>query len=693
MRSLNRAAPALIVAVAVAVAAIATSTAAAAQGTAVPDSEGPPQIEAEWEPGSEIVIYGRAEAQIGTAIAASEGAVAGAALGIRPLLRPGELLEVVPGLIATQHSGGGKANQYFLRGFNLDHGTDFAVYIDDFPVNFRTHGHGQGYLDVNGLIPETVRWIDYRKGPYRADAGDFSLAGASLIKTYDRMRPFALIEAGNFDYLRAALGGSAAIGGADLLLAGQAKFNDGPWDLPEDFEAYSGFAKLSAELGSGTLSASLSIYKADWRPTEQLPERAVGTVAEDRFASLDRTLTGRTDREVLTLGYRSDAWRVTAWAQHYDWELFSNFTYFLEDPVNGDQFRQYDDLTAYGGRAERSFRPLEDDRLTLRIGAELREDDIGTVGLDETIRTEVERSIGAFAVKESSAGLYAEAVWRPAPRVLLSGGLRNDWYRFRTSALRGEESWDGVERDDSFAAKFGASYEVAEGVALYANYGEGFHSNDARGVTRPDDPSPGLVEGDFEEVGLRVERGDAILSAVYWWGSVESELVFLGDEGVTEPTAPSKREGYELTAFWTPADWLAVDAVLTETRARSVGVPIGENRIPGALELAAELGVSLFLPEFNAAARVRHFGAHPLTEANDVRTEGTTLVNMRAGWTPHVLEGVEFYAELLNLFDSEESDIAYYYETRLPGEPNGVEGVNSRIVEPRQLRVGVRKAF
>src|SRR5690606_7071916 len=205
-----------------------------------------------------IYVYGRGERRIGQAVAASEGGVAGADLEVRPLLRPGELLEATPGLIATQHSGGGKANQYFLRGFNLDHGTDYAVYIDDMPLNFRTHGHGQGYLDVNGLIPETVRRVDYRKGPYRADTGDFSFVGASSITTHDRLEPFALAEVGMYDYRRFVAGGSAKVGSGNLLVAGQAKFYNGPWDLPEDYEGYSGLVKYSAPLGDGTFQASLN---------------------------------------------------------------------------------------------------------------------------------------------------------------------------------------------------------------------------------------------------------------------------------------------------------------------------------------------------------------------------------------------------------------------------------------------------
>ena len=643
--------------------------------------------------GSEpIYVYGRGERRIGQAGAASEGGVAGADIEVRPLLRPGELLEATPGLIATQHSGGGKANQFFLRGFNLDHGTDFAVSFDGVPLNFRTHGHGQGYLDVNGLIPETVRRVDYRKGPYRADVGDFSFVGSSTITTHDRMEPFAKVELGEYDYLRYAAGGSVPLAGGDLLLVGQLKYNDGPWDLPEDFDGVMGYAKYTHALDEGTFQTSFSYYDASWAPTEQLPERAAGTLVEDRYGTLDPTLRGSTKRWMATIGYQSDDWRLSAYLQKYDWSLLSNFTFFLEDPVNGDQLRQYDERWTYGGRAERTF--TVNDAFSLRFGAEARVDEISNVGLDETIAGRTEFTVGAFDVHESSLGLYAEAVWQPIERLMVIGGLRGDFYRFRTRALAGESSWNGKVEDDILAPKIGVNYELTDGIAFYANYGQGFHSNDARGVTNPDDPAPGLVKGEMEELGARFERGGAILTAVYWWSQIDSELIYVGDSGAVEPSDPGRRHGYELTAFYKPNSWLALDGVLTGTTARYAGLPEGENYVPGALESSGELGVSAIFPEFNAAARLRYLGPHALIEDNSVRGNDTLLFNLRAAYTPRRLAGWELYAELLNVFDSEADDIDYYYETRLPGEPTeGVLRRNSRIVEPRQLRVGLKAAF
>ncbi|MGB3794890.1 MAG: TonB-dependent receptor [Alteraurantiacibacter sp.] len=646
--------------------------------------------------GEVIFVFGRGERRIGVAGAASEGGVAGADIEIRPLLRPGEILEATPGLIATQHSGGGKANQFFLRGFNLDHGTDYSVYIDDMPVNFRTHGHGQGYLDVNGLIPETVARVDYRKGPYRADAGDFSFVGSSQISTHERLQPFASAEIGGYGYRRFVGGGSTQVGDGDLLVAGQAKFNDGPWELAEDFEGYSAFVKYSQPLGDGDVALSYTLFDASWAPTEQIPERAPQTdLCEDRFCAIDMTLRGETERHVLTANYLSDNWRITAYAQNYDWELLSNFTYFLEDPINGDQLRQYDERWTFGGRIEHTAQLS--DRFSLRVGAEGRYDHISEVGLDETIGGVTELTVGAFAVKEASVGLYAEAIWRPIDRLMVIAGVRGDWYDFEAEALRGALSWTNDASDETFAPKVGLNYEVADGIALYANYGEGFHSNDARGVTNPADPVPGLVAGNFEELGLRVERGGLIFTGVFWWSSIDSELIYVGDAGTVEPNDGSERNGYELTAFYKPNNWLAVDAVWTATTSRYLNVPVGQDFIPGALENSGELGIAAAFPEWNAAARVRYLGAAAQVEDNSVRSDPTTLVNARLAWTPQkagFLQGWEVHAELLNIFDSKDNDITYFYATRLPGEPGeGIESIVSRIVEPRQLRVGVAKRF
>jgi outer membrane receptor protein involved in Fe transport len=645
----------------------------------------------------EIVVYGRGERLIGTATAASEGAIAGADLAVRPLLRVAELLEAVPGMIAVQHSGSGKANQYFLRGFNLDHGTDFTTLIDDVPINLRTHGHGQGYLDVNGLMPETVERIDFRKGPYRADLGDNALAGAARITTVSRFeRPFAAVEAGSFGWRRVAGGGTAALGGGELTLAGQWKSYDGPWELPEDLKHFSGFLKYGANTSFGRVEAGLMSYEAKWRPTEQIPERAIGTqICEDEYCALDDTATGRTVRHIATLRLRGDDWRAALYGQYYDWDMFS-------DPTYAYQIHQFDQRYTFGGFAQRQF--AAGDTLALTLGAETRFDDIRDVRVDHTEQRQLVGTLGAHSAEEFSLAGFAEAEWKPVEGLRLMAGLRADGYHFRTRAKLERfldpaddaatvPALDGSDEDAIVSPKLAAAWQLSDAIELYANWGNGFHSNDARGVTASATPVPGLVKGTGAEVGARYQRGTFSLTATLWHLDVGSELKFVGDSNSVEPGAASRRRGYELVGFWRPLPGLAIDATWTGSRARYRGelATPGETRIPGAVETAGELGASYLKGRWELSARLRHLGEFPLTEDNTERAEDEQCLNLRAAWKNG---GWTLYAELLNVFDARGKDIVYWYETYLPAiDAEPVEGRVSRVEEPRTVRVGLSYRF
>lgn len=632
---------------------------------------------------SDIVVTGRSERRIGTAQSASEGVVSGAELRVRPLLRTSELAEAVPGMIAVQHSGGGKAAQYLIRGYNLDHGTDFSIAIDGMPYNLRSHAHGHGYLDLNGLIPETVDRIAYRKGPYRAADGDFSFVAAASLDTLDRFeRPFASVTTGSYGYRRLAVGGSLDIGPGTLLLATEVKANDGRWQLPERLRHVGAFGKYTVETGMGTLRASLSLYDARWRPTEQIPVRAIGNQIPDRFGTLDPFLRGSTNREVFTIGLTGDHLTATAYAQHYRFDLLSNFTFFLNDPVRGDQLEQAEDRWTYGARIARRFDLA--DALTLTIGADGQTDRIDGLGL---YHTQFGQRIGTTSLvdaTETSLSGYAEASWKPVERISLLAGARIDHFRFRTTARAGA-GFTGAVNETIATPKAGANVQVARGLAIYANYGQGFHSNAIRGVIAPADATPALARATGYEVGTRFERGPLILSIDHWWSRASSELVYSGDDGTVSPTGPSRRRGYEVTAYLKPVRWLTIDAVYATNHARFVDAP-GADRIPNALEGAGELGLATIFGRFNAAVRVRYLGPHPLIEDNSVRSPATTVVNLRAA---RRFGPVEVTAEMLNIFDTARADADYYYASRLPGEPvDGIEGIHSRTVEPRMLRIG-----
>lgn len=640
----------------------------------------------------DLVVFGRAEQRIGKASAASEGALAGADLTVRPFLRPAELLELVPGMMVTQHSGSGKANQYFLRGYNLDHGADFGLTIDGVPMNFRTHGHGQGYLDINGLVPEVVARVDYRKGPYRADYGDFNLVGGAQISTRNTFdKNYVSAEAGDFNHRRLAAGASWEGAEGTFLIAGQAKTYDGPWQLPEDLKHFSAYAKAARDTSLGNVSLSLSVYDATWKPTEQIADRAIGTLVPDAYGALDFDLRGDTEREILVAKLDGDVWRGNLYFQHYDWDMVSNFTYFLTGP-DGDEIDQSMKMNGYGGRLERDFKLS--DTLSITTGGDFRYDDIDRVGLHTTIggvRTPVngatEAALSEFAVEEASASLYAEAHWKPTDRLSFLAGLRADKFNFKTTALDGG-AWSGDVDDDIVSPKIGVSYIVADGIAVYANWGQGFHSNDARGVTAPTSPAPGLVKGEAQELGLRYERHGLVATATYWMSEVDSELIYVGDAGSVEPSEASERHGTEFTFFWRPTDRIAIDGVWTDSTARF----INGDHVPGALENAGELGFAYIAPNWNTGIRVRYLGEHALIEDNSERSEPSTIVNARVAWTPG---RYEVFGELLNIFDSDSKDIEYLYESYLPTIDLGgpVEGLHARAVEPRMVRAGLKVSF
>ncbi len=635
----------------------------------------------------EIVVFGRGEAKIGVAHAASEGTISGSDMLVRPLLKTAELLEAVPGMIAAQHSGSGKANQYFLRGFNLDHGTDFTTYIDDVQMNFRTHGHGQGYLDLNGLIPETITRQDFRKGPYRADSGDFALAGASYLSTVDAFdRPWVAVEGGSYGYGRLAGGGTQEVGGGRLTLVGEGRIYDGPWQEPERLRHYAGFAKYARETPLGALELTAHGYRGTWRPTEQIPERIVGSaVCKSVFCSPDRSATGETSRLIVDAKLSGQGWKGNVYAQAYDWNMFSNPTYANADGSSA-QIHQFDRRVVVGLKAEKDV--TISPSLDLRFGTETRYDDIDKVGVRQTSRRQLVQSLGLYRVKEASAALFGEATWRPFGGLRLIGGLRGDYYHADVRARDAEAAalGAGVANDAILSPKVSAAYAISDQLELYAGWGRGFHSNDVRGAFTAT-PVPILVKGTGKEIGARLQAGDFTLTTTYWWLSVGSELRFIGDSNAVEPTGASRRRGYEVVAFWRPMSWLAVDGTYTASHSRYDN----GDHIPNAFENSATLGVSAISEAWEGTIRMRHLGPSPLVEDNSVRDKGSTVVSLRAA---RKFADFEIYGEILNVLNSRDKDIAYVYEAYIPAfDASPVEGRVSRVVEPRTIRVGATYRF
>lgn len=669
----------------------------------------------------DVTVKGRADDLTGLADSATQGAVGLDHLRARPLLRPGELLETVPGVIITQHSGAGKANQYFLRGFNLDHGTDFATSLNGMPINLPTHGHGQGYTDLNWIIPELVTRIDYRKGPYGAADGDFASAGAADM-TYASTLPSSLwqLEGGSFGYARGVFASSPKLGNGTLLYGVELMHEDGPWQQRDNFWKGNGVLRYST--GDDALGWSVLgfAYRGEWNGTDQIAQRALtgnnavpGGFQVGRFGTLDPTTGGNSQRygAIAEWHRRNDASasKLMAYAFYYDLDLFSNFTYFLNDTTDTtpDQFEQVDKRVTTGLKATHEWNmTLLGRESENSVGLQVRNDVIRNSLNTATarVRTGTTRSDDVW---QTSASPYFENKTQWAEKLRTVVGARADLYRFDVASQDPRNS--GTVTDFLASPKGSLILGPWAKTEVYLNAGMGFHSNDGRGATTTIDPATGLPASKVDplvrtmgaELGIRTTWVPGLQSTLSaWWLDIDSELLFVGDAGTTQASRPSRRYGLEFANYYTPTKWLTLDADVSLSQARFRDRDPAGQYIPGSIETVVAAGIAVHdLGGFFGGLRLRYFGPRSLIEDNTVRSTASALVNLQAGYAFN--PKWKLTVDVFNLLDRRASDIEYYYESRLRGEAinpapalnGGYNDIHLHPAEPVSFRVALSGRF
>jgi len=660
---------------------------------------------------SVVEVRAKAENLEGIAAAGSQGVVSSQRLATVPILRPGEALEMVPGLIVTQHAGDGKANQYFLRGFNLDHGTDFATYVGGVPVNMPTHAHGQGYSDLNFLIPELVDRISYRKGPYYAEEGDFSSAGAAHIDYFRKIDgTLAQVTLGQHGYARSLLAGSPVVGNGNLLYRLELFHNDGPWQAAENYRKLNGLLRYSEGTRYDGFSLTGMAYRGNWTSTDQVAKRAIDSGLVSRYGTLDSTTGGETYRYSLSgewakRGDNSQS-KANVWWLRSGLDLWSNFQYCLNDfAANGncdmgDQFKQGERRQVGGFAASHTlYDRWSNFDVSNAFGVQGRMDRLRPVGLYNTSQRNTWNTVREDNVAQRSLALWAQNELRWTSWLRSISGLRGDAYDFTVDSNLSANS--GKASDQMLTPKFSLVFGPWQKTELYFNYGHGFHSNDARGTTITQDPGSGnpvgrvkpLVRTKGSEIGLRTEIVQGWQSTVALWQLEEaSELLFVGDAGTTEASRPSRRYGVEWTNLYVPTDWLAIDADLAVSHARFRDSDVAGNYIPGAVSCTVNLGLTLDqLGPWFGTLRFRYFGPRHLIEDNSVRSSGSALTNLRLGYKFD--KRTQVAMDVYNLFDRRVNDVEYWYESQLSNETFPQADRHIHPSEPRTLRLTISHRF
>ncbi|MEO1030543.1 MAG: TonB-dependent receptor [Bacteroidota bacterium] len=605
-------------------------------------------------------------------------------LNVTPVNSSQEVLRKVPGLIIGQHAGGGKAEQIFLRGFDVDHGTDVSIGVDGMPVNMVSHAHGQGYSDLHFVIPETVNKIDFGKGAYYASEGDFNTAGYVNFKTKDYLKESSIsFSVGQFNTLR-------TVGLFDLMentknqnayLAMEYIATDGPFDAPQNFNRLNLFGKYvmyTPDNDKVTLNASH--FTSRWDASGQIPQREVDNGNISRFGAIDATEGGETERTNVNIAfdkYINDKTKLSANAyySHYAFELYSNFTFFLEDPVNGDQIRQKEDRQIFGANTALNYSTfLGSTEFSLTTGLGVRHDIVNDVELSKTLnRTETLENIQLGDINQTNIDGFINAAFELGD-FKIAPALRLDYFKFMYNDRLQTNYETQSETKTILSPKLNVYYNAADNLQLYLKSGLGFHSNDARVVVANEGEAilPRSYGTDLGIIWKPFPK--LVVNSALWYLFLEQEFAYVGDAGIVEPSGKTRRYGVDLGLRYQINDWLFLDTDATYTKARSIDGPEGENFIPLAPDFTLTGGLSVDnLDGFSGGLRFRYLDDRPANEDNSIVAEGYFVTDFNINYK---FNRVTLGLIVENLFDVAWNETQFATESRLQNEAQSVEEIH-----------------
>jgi hypothetical protein len=619
-----------------------------------------------------------------------------------PVKSSQDILRKIPGLIIGQHGGGGKAEQIFLRGFDIDHGTDIAIDVDGMPVNMVSHAHGQGYADMHFIIPETIENLDFGKGSYYADKGNFNTAGYVDIKTKKTIdKNIISVEAGQFNTIRAMSMLKIWDGeNSNAYVASEMNVTDGVFDSPQNFNRFNIMGRYNYNnYKDQEFNLSLSHFQSKWDASGQIPQRAVDQGLIGRFGAIDDTEGGNTSRTNIWINHikhldEHASISSSAYVTNYDFELFSNFTFFLEDPVNADQIRQFEERTIIGAKSvfEESFH-LEDhdQQLKYRVGIGFRYDDVNDVQLSRTKnRKELLERLAFGNVDELNAFSFADLNYK-FNKWTFNPGLRLDYFTFDYEDLL-SETYDSRSEDKVLLSpKLNFIYSSSPKAQYFLKTGLGYHSNDTRVVTAQSGEQilPTAVSTDLGTILKPTDK--LVINAALWSLFLQQEFVYVGDAAIVEPSGKTARYGVDFGLRYQIADWLYFNTDVNYTYARSTEEPNGQDFIPLAPDLTSAGGFTVNnLGNFSGGISYRYIKDRPANEDNSIVAEGYFVTDLNLNYN---YKNWTFGLIVENLFDVDWNETQFATESRLMNEAEPIEEIHFTPGVPFFLRGKVSVRF